>query len=122
MDQVINELKSKGLDPNQNPQLTKGLGDVVESTLTKFGITQERYKQWFGLQECNCTERKKWLKSFYIYKPKWIFLFYYGNFYIVHNQVDLLILLWKPPLHLPFIIIYLLKILKEPMLFPNQWG
>jgi hypothetical protein len=63
MDQVINELKSKGLDPNQNPQLTKGLGDVVESTLTKFGITQERYKQWFGLQECNCTERKKWLNG-----------------------------------------------------------
>jgi hypothetical protein len=63
MDQVINELKSKGIDPNQNPQLTKGLGDVVESTLTKFGITQERYKQWFGLQECNCTERKKWLNG-----------------------------------------------------------
>ena len=63
MDQVINELKSKGIDPSQNPQLTKGLGDVVESTLTKFGITQERYKQWFGLQECNCTERKKWLNG-----------------------------------------------------------
>ena len=63
MDQVINELKTKGIDPNQNPQLTKGLGDVVESTLTKFGITQERYKQWFGLQECNCTERKKWLNG-----------------------------------------------------------
>jgi hypothetical protein len=63
MDQVINELKSKGIDPTQNPQLTKGLGDVVESTLTKFGITQERYKQWFGLQECNCTERKKWLNG-----------------------------------------------------------
>ena len=63
MDQVINELKSKGIDPNQNPQLTKGLGDVVESTLTKFGITQERYKQWFGLQECNCTERKKWFNG-----------------------------------------------------------
>ena len=63
MDQVINELKSKGIDPSQNPQLTKGLGDVVESTLTKFGITQERYKQRFGLQECNCTERKKWLNG-----------------------------------------------------------
>ena len=63
MDQVINELKSKGIDPTQNPQLTKGLGDVVDSTLTKFGITQERYKQWFGLQECNCTERKKWLNG-----------------------------------------------------------
>ena len=63
MDQVINKLKSKGIDPTQNPQLTKGLGDVVESTLTKFGITQERYKQWFGLQECNCTERKKWLNG-----------------------------------------------------------
>jgi len=63
MDQVINELKSKGIDPNLNPQEIKGLGDIVESTLTKFGITQERYRQWFGLQECNCTERKKWLNG-----------------------------------------------------------
>ena len=36
MDQVINELKSKGIDPNLNPQEIKGLGDIVESTLTKF--------------------------------------------------------------------------------------
>ena len=48
MDQVINELKTKGIQETTNPNETTGLGDVLESTLTKFGITQERYKSWFG--------------------------------------------------------------------------
>jgi hypothetical protein len=65
MDQVINELESKGINFDTTTQdlQTRGLGDVVEGTLQKFGITQERYKQWFGLQECNCTKRKKYLNG-----------------------------------------------------------
>ena len=70
MDQVINELKTKGIHQTTNPNEITGLGDVVESTLTKFGITQERYKEWFGLQECNCTARKKWLNSFFSWNVK----------------------------------------------------
>ena len=72
MDQVINELESQGINfdtTNQDLQ-TRGLGDVVESTLTKFGITQERYKQWFGLQECNCTKRKKYLNGLFSWTIK----------------------------------------------------
>ena len=72
MDQVINELESQGINfdtTNQDLQ-TRGLGDVVESTLTKFGITQERYKQWFGLQECNCTKRKKYLNGLFSWTVK----------------------------------------------------
>jgi hypothetical protein len=72
MDQVINELESKGINfdtTNQDLQ-TRGLGDVVESTLTKFGITQDRYKSWFGLQECNCTKRKKWLNGLLSWNTK----------------------------------------------------
>jgi hypothetical protein len=46
------------------------LGDVLESTLTKFGITQERYKSWFGLEECGCTERKKWLNGLFSWHTK----------------------------------------------------
>jgi hypothetical protein len=72
MDQVINELETQGINfdtTNQDLQ-TRGLGDVVESTLTKFGITQERYKEWFGLQECNCTKRKKYLNNLFSWTVK----------------------------------------------------
>lgn len=65
MDQVINELESKGInfDTTSQELQTRGLGDVVEGTLNKFGITQDRYRQWFGLQECNYTKRKKYLNG-----------------------------------------------------------
>jgi hypothetical protein len=72
MDQVINELQAKGInhEMTQEELQRRGLGDVVESTLTRFGITQERYKEWFGLQECNCTGRKKWLNNFFSWNVK----------------------------------------------------
>jgi hypothetical protein len=63
LDQLIEELKTKGIDKDTNPDSVTGLGDIVESTLTKLGITQERYKTFFGLEECVCTERKKWLNG-----------------------------------------------------------
>jgi len=51
MDQVIKELQAKGIDPSitQEELERRGLGDVVEGMLNKFGITQERYKEWFNL-------------------------------------------------------------------------
>jgi hypothetical protein len=72
MDRVISELKEKGvtLTTNQQDLEQIGLGDVVESVLTKFGITQERYKSWFGLDECNCTERKEWLNNFFSWQRR----------------------------------------------------
>jgi hypothetical protein len=72
MDQVINELESKGVtfDTTQEDLQTRGLGDVVEGVLTKFGVTQERYKEWFGLQECNCTKRKKYLNGLFSWNVK----------------------------------------------------
>jgi hypothetical protein len=63
LDQLIEELKTKGIDKDTNPDNVTGLGDIVESTLSKLGITQERYKTFFGLEECGCTERKKWLNG-----------------------------------------------------------
>jgi hypothetical protein len=65
LDKIIQELESKGIDPNisQEELQKRGLGDVVESTLTKLGITQERYKSFFGLKECNCKKRKQWLNG-----------------------------------------------------------
>jgi len=72
LDKLIQELESKGVSPTtSNEELQRrGLGDVVESTLNKFGITQERYKSFFGLQECNCTKRKKWLNNFLSWNTK----------------------------------------------------
>lgn len=66
---VIRDLESKGVDVNSHiNQETKGLGDVVEETLKRFGITEERFKQWFNLKECNCTKRKKWLNGLFSWK------------------------------------------------------
>lgn len=66
MDKVIAELKKEGVGYHAHMQAdTVGLGDVVESVLNKMGITQERFKAFFGLQECNCTERKKYLNNLF---------------------------------------------------------
>ena len=54
MDEVINQLEKRGVRYNHGDDMT-GLGDVVESVLTSMGITQERFKEWFNLKECNCT-------------------------------------------------------------------
>jgi hypothetical protein len=72
MDRVINELESKGVnfDTSSEELQTRGLGDVVEGVLNKFGVTQERYKEWFGLQECNCTKRKKYLNGLFSWSVK----------------------------------------------------
>ena len=72
IDQVINELENKGINFDTTTQelQTRGLGDVVEGVLTKFGITQERYKEWFGLQECGCTKRKKYLNNLFSWTVK----------------------------------------------------
>ena len=68
MDQVIQELENKGINHKTTEQQVRGLGDVVESTLQKFGVTEEKFKNWFGLQECNCTKRKKYLNNLFNWK------------------------------------------------------
>ena len=67
MDEVINQLEKRGVRYNHGDDMT-GLGDVVESVLTSMGITQERFKEWFNLKECNCTKRKKWLNNLFSWK------------------------------------------------------
>ena len=61
MKNVIEDLQKKGVKFNSKEEQYAGLGDVVESTLKTFGITEERFKAWFTLKECNCASRKKWL-------------------------------------------------------------
>lgn len=67
MDEVINQLEKRGVQYNQGDDMT-GLGDVVESVLTNMGITQERFKEWFNLKECNCSKRKQWLNNLFSWK------------------------------------------------------
>lgn len=68
MQPVIDELKSKGIQFNSKEAEITGLGDVVEATLNKFGVTEERFKKWFNLKECNCKERKKWLNNLFSWR------------------------------------------------------
>jgi hypothetical protein len=69
MDQVIQELESKGIKSNShvNSDIT-GLGDLVEGALQSVGITEERFKEWFNLRECNCSKRKAWLNNLFSWK------------------------------------------------------
>ena len=67
MEPVIKALKKKGIKHNDDYDIV-GLGDVVESVLTNMGITQERFKEWFNLKECNCNKRKKWLNNLFSWK------------------------------------------------------
>ena len=69
IDQVIGELSDQGVTQYPFEDRT-GMGDVIESALTKFGITEERFKEWFNLDECNCSERKAWLNSVFSWH-KW---------------------------------------------------
>ena len=70
MDDVINELEKQGVNFNTREEDYTGLGDVVENVLNTFGITQERFKSWFNLKECNCNKRKKWLNNLFSWKKK----------------------------------------------------
>jgi len=67
---VIKELEENGIGSRTSLEEleTRGLGDVIESTLEKFGVTQERFKEWFDLKECNCTKRKKYLNNIFSWK------------------------------------------------------
>lgn len=70
MTPVIEELERRGVNFNTKEGEYVGLGDVVESTLQAFGITEERFKQWFNLRECNCAKRKKWLNNLFSWRKK----------------------------------------------------
>ena len=70
MTPVIEELERQDINFNTREEEYTGLGDVVESTLQAFGITEERFKSWFNLKECNCNKRKKWLNNLFSWRKK----------------------------------------------------
>jgi hypothetical protein len=67
IDQIIQDLESQKVSLD-SPDGEVGLGDVVESILQKFGITEERFKFWFNLKECGCSKRKKYLNKLKLWK------------------------------------------------------
>ena len=69
LDNVIFNLEQQGVT-HHNYEEVVGLGDMVESTLKRLGITEERFKSWFNLKECNCSKRKKWLNNVLSWRKK----------------------------------------------------
>ena len=69
INKVINELEKEGVSLDNIDEMT-GLGDVVEGVLIKFGVTEERFKKWFNLRECNCSKRKQWLNKIFSWKKR----------------------------------------------------
>jgi hypothetical protein len=69
IDPVVEELQALGLKHNDDYDIV-GIGDVVESVLTKFGITEEVFKSWFKISECSCTDRKKFLNGVFHWRMK----------------------------------------------------
>lgn len=45
------------------------LGDLIESALTKVGITKERVERWLG-RPCNCTQRKQKLNALSVWASR----------------------------------------------------
>jgi len=68
MNKVIQQLEAQGVQHNTKEGDMTGLGDVLESVLTSVGITEDRFKGWFNLKECNCSKRKKWLNNLFSWK------------------------------------------------------
>ena len=70
IDSVIKDLEQKNIGSKTSLEEIErvGLGDFIELTLEKFGVTQERFKEWFNLKECNCTKRKKYLNNILSWK------------------------------------------------------
>ena len=68
MNEVIQRLEEQNISLETNDQA--GLGDLVETVLTQFGITEERFKSWFNLKECGCSKRKKYLNKLLSWKKR----------------------------------------------------
>lgn len=62
LDEVVGSLQQSGINPAQDGN-NVGLGDVIANTLEKFGVTEETVQHWFGIKECGCKTRQKFLNG-----------------------------------------------------------
>lgn len=72
IDEVIKHLESE-----EDVNLTnfkhkdpEGLGDTLERTFAKFGITEEVITKALGIGGCGCQKRKKFLNQIFPYRKK----------------------------------------------------
>jgi hypothetical protein len=69
IDRAIFDMEMNGVNPSNVDDVDEvGLGDMVEGTLKRMGITEDRFKQWFNLKECKCSRRKEWLNNVFSWK------------------------------------------------------
>jgi len=71
-DRVIHEFKADGVDEyvDSHAEDRKGLGDTIEKTFSKFGITSKVIEKIMGTKGCGCNERKNWLNKIFPYNKK----------------------------------------------------
>lgn len=76
LDRAIEHLKSQGLSLKKIEEImgiesaSRGLGDTIEKTLSKFGITSKIVEKIMGTKGCGCNERKDWLNKIFPYSKK----------------------------------------------------
>ena len=63
LDTVIRKLEKRGITPETTENELTGLGDLVESVLKSIGVTEQRYREWRNIEDCDCSKRKRWLNS-----------------------------------------------------------
>jgi len=62
--EVVDKLKEEGIDLEQDVSAVEGVGDIVQSTLSKLGITEDVINKWSGLKGgCGCGKRHKFLNK-----------------------------------------------------------
>ena len=62
LDEVVGTLQESGIGPDQQ-EITVGLGDMISQALNKVGVTPETVEKWFGIKECGCKQRQKFLNG-----------------------------------------------------------
>lgn len=69
---VIQRFNNNGVKLNEIPEDLdrEGLGDLAEQIFNKLGWTEERWKAMWGLKECGCSRRKKWLNKIMSWKKR----------------------------------------------------
>jgi|TARA_B100001939_G_scaffold189616_1_gene163218 hypothetical protein len=71
-DKFMKQMAEEGIDSEHSifPENEEGLGTAIESALSKMGITPERIQRVFGINECGCKERKKYLNRLFPFFKK----------------------------------------------------
>ena len=71
-DKFREHLAQEGVNDEHSifPENEDGLGTAIESALSKMVITPERMQRVFGLSECGCKERKRFLNRLFPFFKK----------------------------------------------------